>query len=532
MATAFLSVPRAQAGAAGGSVLPMALPAISASAAKNGVVNGFRITLGVPRVVFTTSSGLRADSPLTLLQRGDGTFLQYTSFQTVFAEPVSSVAKLGTGTPFPVLGAGANPPWDSDASAAATPGDWLNATLKVGNTWYGLVHEETSKNYQGFAHDFKSMAMFKSSDGVSWSPVTDPSTGSANVISNDPAGNAGASGAPSNQGDGDCTMILGQDGYTYAYCGSYGNSANHYYTFVARAPAAGGMGPGQWHNYYMGAWNEPSIGGKFSPLGTAFGMSGGWIGSFAAKIPNVARAVLLGSDPVNGVNGVSISTSNDMVNFVTLPEPLIAYDAANWAMQPSYTDLYAYPIFNNNSNGSRTLNAQHFLLSYSFVPSLHLTSDLPGDHYLNALVVQDVWLQVTGYPPSPHVLSPLSRWVQANGVLHTTAAPEFRPGARLQAQLGYVMTSAPYGQPSTKIEECVLNPTSANADYILSRDGTCETQGYSRVRTVGWVYSSQNSNTQALYSCQAANGAHFGTTDSGCEGRGHLVGLLGYMLVN
>jgi hypothetical protein len=116
--------------------------------------------------------------------------------------------------------------------------------------------------------------------------------------------------------------------------------------------------------------------------------------------------------------------------------------------------------------------------------------------------------------------------------MHVTAAPVLGNDttSSLQMQLGYVMTAPPSGITSIKIEECWGN-WPGHDDFILSPDGSCTSAGYTRLRTVGWLYSSQQANSLPLYRCyNPAAQFHFASNSPSCEGLGTMEFILGYVL--
>lgn len=60
---------------------------------------------------------------------------------------------------------------------------------------------------------------------------------------------------------------------------------------------------------------------------------------------------------------------------------------------------------------------------------------------------------------------------------------------------------------------------------------TCEGRGYTRQRSVGWVYSTPQPGTQPLCLCSAeASDSHFAANNDECDHAGKMEALLGYDL--
>jgi hypothetical protein len=64
------------------------------------------------------------------------------------------------------------------------------------------------------------------------------------------------------------------------------------------------------------------------------------------------------------------------------------------------------------------------------------------------------------------------------------------------------MTAADPKQPSVELEDGV-SQWPGNPDHLLVQKGVCESHGYQRSRTAGWVFSSPQPGAQPLYRCYA-----------------------------
>jgi hypothetical protein len=68
-------------------------------------------------------------------------------------------------------------------------------------------------------------------------------------------------------------------------------------------------------------------------------------------------------------------------------------------------------------------------------------------------------------------------------------------------------------------------------DHILIQKSVCETHGYMRLRSAGFVYSAAQPNTQPLYRCYSdSEKSHFPANGDDCNSMGKREALLGYDL--
>jgi len=83
---------------------------------------------------------------------------------------------------------------------------------------------------------------------------------------------------------------------------------------------------------------------------------------------------------------------------------------------------------------------------------------------------------------------------------------------------------------SVELEECV-SQWPGHPDHILIQKGVCETQGYRRLRSAGFVFSAAQPHTQPLYRCYSdSEKSHFAANRDDCDGMGKREALLGYDL--
>lgn len=399
-------------------------------------------------------------------------------------------------------------------------GLWMNGEKALtGSSYLGIVHAETNCDYANNGQTYKSMALATSKDqGETWSLIGQIITSSQLPIV----------GAPT--GEGDCTWV-DDASYLYAYCL---NSYN-YGLFVARAPISN-PNPGQWFKYFNGSWSEPGLGGQSSTLkyvnldGSVSDLHFG-SGSVSSSTSPALTVILNNDSPQGSRGGVTIAFSNDYLSFTKLAQPILVTDGQEWIRDSSSHDLIAYPSAVSYSGGNQW--SDRFLLTYTYVA--------PGDTFAHRyLVFRDVSIVLSSetYNGSrSQVGVELSRWINSTGSpqeIWTTTAPI--PGNystfAYKGGLGYVLTGPLTGSnaaATTALEECTsLWP--GNIDHLVTVDGTCASAGYNRLRTVGWVYTSNLPNTVPLYRCWSAAiyRSHFISNRSDCEGMGTMEFLLGY----
>jgi hypothetical protein len=127
---------------------------------------------------------------------------------------------------------------------------WLNHVeiLSDGRT-LGFFHSEQDIDYSNNFQTHKSMNVAFSPDyGITWSSPEFVITSPEGPIVGQPTG------------EGDCTMVDGQDEFFYAYC----LRVRDYVTIVARAAK---RNPEVWYKYFKGQFSEPGLGGNSDSLG-------------------------------------------------------------------------------------------------------------------------------------------------------------------------------------------------------------------------------------------------------------------------
>jgi hypothetical protein len=193
-------------------------------------------------------------------------------------------------------------------------------------------------------------------------------------------------------------------------------------------------------------------------------------------------------------------------------------------------ELVAYGGLIDAHTGLNQLG-DHWLLAYMYLSP----GENFGKRYLVFRPVDITWPRAPGEPPVGEMLT---HWYNAAQRDHwATAAPV--PGNwaayKLVAQLGYVATASDPKQASIELEECV-SQWPGHPGLILIQQGVCETHGYRRLRSAGFIFSAaepgmQPPNTQPLYRCYSAcEKSHFAANRDGCNDMGTREALLGYDL--
>ncbi len=429
------------------------------------------------------------DTSFSVMPLSGGGWRGFSANGTTYAVDGPEPWSMG-GARTPVLTPG---PAGSDSEC----GQWINDVKSAGVGHLAFVHWERSCNYVlGETH--KSMAYAVSSDeGMSWNVM-------GKIIGGTDAPTAGI-----HTGEGDCSVVEGGDGYYYIYC----LRVSDYQTIVARAPVSD-PGPGMWLKYFQGTWSQPGVGGQAESLGFIGPAAGRW----------TSQDQILTLVPDKWSDGLKLSFARDKVSFVSLAEPLIHLDDVNWA-RPAPTELIAYVSLLNPATGSKQLDGT-FFLAYSYIQ--------PGEDFSQRyLVFREVWMHHGTVSSQPQVGVALSRWHNAalNDRWSTTApVPGNFDSYLFEGTFGYLMTKPHPTLPTTKLEDCVSS-WPGHPDHLLTRDGDCVTEGYTRLRTAGWVFADEQPETVPLYRCYSkASKHHFASNAVDCEGLGTMEWLLGHAL--
>jgi hypothetical protein len=450
-----------------------------------------RLRVGVPLVARGPAPNI-ADAAFTAIQLPNGKFRGFTAAGTTWAIDGNHPYDMG-GAGVAVLKPG--PPNTSDSC-----GQWLVHVALEGKTLFGWNHNETACNYGKGGQTHASMTMASSSDyGHTWKIEGPIITGT------DPPQDG------KQTGDSCYNVVRGQDGYDYAYCvRNGGHSWDGGYNFIARAPSSD-PGPGKWKKYFDGAWSEPGVGGKSSPID---GSGSAWWKTTGDTI---------GLTWVKG--GMGLVVSQDRLHFTPLlSQPLFLTEPGDWSRKNGL-ELVSYAALIDAKTGLNQLD-DHWLLAYMYLN--------PGENFgKRYLIFRPVDISWTRMPGEPQIGEMLTHWYDPAQHDHwATIAPV--PGNytayKLVAQLGYVMTAPDPAKPTVEVEECI-SKWPGHPDRILLQKGVCEKSDYQRLRSAGFVYSAAQPNTQPLYRCYSeAEHSHFASNSDDCNKMGKREALLGYDL--
>jgi hypothetical protein len=448
-----------------------------------------RIRVGLPHVARGPAADM-ADNHFTEVQMPGGGFRGFDAHGDTRAIDGRHPWDMG-GPARIVLRAGQPGTYDSC-------GQWLNHAERAGATVLGFIHDETACHYQANFQTHMSTSLAVSTDyGLTWKSYGQILTGTDMPTAN------------KQTGEGSCSTVNGQDGYYYAYCFRNRDGA----LIVARGPVSDPQ-PGKWMKFFQGNWDQPGLGGQATRLMNGSGVS-------AARWTTTGQTVLTGW--VHG--GLGLFVSSDHTTLTPLPEPLLAVDPGEWK-RPAPSELIFYPVILDATTGANQL-ANSWMLVYAYMQP----NEAGSQKYL---VFRDVTVSTSDAPDTAQVGVLLARWYNAG--LHdrwstTAAVPGNDTTYKLEARSGFLMTTAPIGKPSTELEDCV-SERPGHPDHLLAQKGFCEAHAYQRLRTAGWVYARQETNTQPLYQCYSdGEASHFASNRPDCEGKGRMETLLGYDLV-
>ena len=455
------------------------------------LADSIKVRVGTPLVARGPAPNI-ADAAFTEIRLPNGLFRGFTAAGTTFAIDGKHPYDMG-GNAATVLKPG--PAGSPDAC-----GQWIDHVELEGKTLYGWVHNETVCDYAKYGQTHAMMTIASSTDyGLNWKILGPIIRGTDPPVAN------------KETGDSCMTAMRGQDGYDYAYClHNGGHSWDGGYTFVARAPASD-PGPGKWKKYFNGAWSEPGVNGKSSSI------EGGGVAWWATIGETVGLKWVKG--------GLGLSMSSDWLHFTAvLPQPLLLTEPGDWSRKNGL-ELVSYGALIDAQTGLNQLG-DHWLLTYMWLN--------PGESFgKRYLVFRPVDISWSRTPGEPQVGEMLTHWYDAAQHDHwatTAPVPGNYAAYKLVAQLGYTMTAPEPKEASVELEECV-SKWPGHPDHILIQKGVCETQGYQRLRSAGFIFSSVRPNTQPLYRCYSdTDKSHFAANKEDCNGMGKREALLGYDL--
>jgi hypothetical protein len=450
-----------------------------------------RIRVGVPLVARGPAPNI-ADSAFTEIPLPSGLYRGFTAAGITFA--------IDGKHPYDMGGPAATVLKPGPAGSPSSCGKWITHVELEGRTLFGWVHNETACDYAKYGQTHAMMTIASSGDyGLTWNILGPIIRGTDAPTAN------------KETGDSCMTAVRGQDGYDYAYClHNGGHSWDGGYTFAARAPASD-PGPGKWKKYFNGAWSEPGVDGKSSPID----------GAGVAFWNTIGETV--GLKWVKG--GLGLATSSDRLHFSgLLSQPVLLVEPGDWSRKNGL-ELVSYADLIDAHSGLNQLG-DHWLLAYMYLnPGENF-----GRRYLVFRPVDVSWSRGPGEPPVGEMLTHWYSAAQHDHRATTAPVPGNYTAYRLVAQLGYMMTAPDPKKASVELEECI-SQWPGHPDYILIQKGVCETQGYRRLRSAGFVFAAVQPDTQPLYRCYAdSEKSHFAANRDDCNGMGKREALLGYDL--
>jgi hypothetical protein len=323
--------------------------------------DSIKVRLGTPLVARGPAPNI-ADNSFTEIQLPNGLFRGFTAAGTSFAIDGKHPYDMG-GQAATVLKPGPGGSYDSC-------GQWINHVELEGKTLYGWVHNETACDYAKYGQTHSMLTFGTSTDyGLTWKILGPIIKGTD------------APAANKETGDSCGSVVRASDGYFYAYCvHNGGHSWDGGYGFVARASVSD-PGPGKWKKYYNGAWSEPGVDGKSSPI-----VGGGY--AWWTTLSGTA-----GLSWVKG--GIGLTVSTDYLHFTPiLSDPLMLIEPGDWARKNGL-ELVAYSDLIDAKTGLNQIS-DHWLLAYMWLN--------PGENFgKRYLIFRPVDISWTRGPAEPQV---------------------------------------------------------------------------------------------------------------------------------
>ena len=450
----------------------------------------------------------------------------------------------------------------------ASCGQWLNSVISYGGQLYGFVHGEAPQpgttGCGTSATHHKTMTLWTSPTGTtaglqgSW---TSP-TRIIDSLNGDP-------GQPDyhdgESGEGDCNAV--QDStYAYLFCRNPTSDTST----LARAPLTNLTS----FIKYDGSWgSQPGINGSDTNLvgtitgtGPDAGKTSSSLGQGASVWADNNMAMLLGVTDAKFVglkaSFTGLSTlQTDTIGFTTLPDPLFVQETNSGGSYPYGSNpphyLYIYPSVVSLVDGTRTWNLtqkNQFLLAYAFVPP---RNDL--SHRI--LATRSVTVSNSTSAQDPQVLVALTTRSDStyNQYYSSTQPVAYGSDTAFSYPTGTFTTvkvdtvgyfaqlpadnAISQGQAMTKIVECrngtfdssgnvITAPwPSGHPDHLIT-SGSCDAK-YNEETVAGYSYPAKpaTGDSVEIYRCSTtANGTHWISTSSTCEGLGSNEKSLGWIL--
>jgi hypothetical protein len=434
-------------------------------------------------------------------------------------------------------------------------GQWLNSVISSGGTLYGFVHGEApqpgTSGCGTSATHHKTMSLWTSPTGAS--AGLQSSWSSPTLIIDSLNGDPGQSNYHDGEsGEGDCNAV--QDStYAYLFCRNPTSDT----TELARAPLTNLT---SFIKYDNGWGSQPGVNGADTNLvGTVSGTSttSSFLGQGASVWADNSMVMLLSLTDANFVGLKASFTAlpnlqTNSIGFTTLPDPLFVQETNSSGGYPYGSNpphyLYIYPSVVSLVDGTRTWNLtqkDQFLLAYAFVPP-------HNDLSHRILATRSVTVSNSGTTAQdPQVLVELAtRYDSGYNQYYSSTQPVAYGGdtsysypagtfSQITADpVGYfpqLPASNPVSQAQTltKVVECRSStPWPAGHPDHLITTVSCDAN-YNEETVAGYSYPAKpaTGNSVQIYRCSAsANGTHWVSTSSTCEGLGTNEKSLGWIL--
>jgi len=375
-------------------------------------------------------------------------------------------------------------------------GAWLNgaAVSSSGSQVNGWYHAE-SESCTSAAYNVKSIGYAVSTN--SGNTFTKPNYPNNQVVySSAPTPTSGTGG------NGDHTVVSGDDGYYYLYYIDWDN----YGYGVARSLQSGNGAPGTWYKWYNGGWSQPGQGGQnthiYPTYSYVFKHSSG-------NFLSVGYYVDMSVSP-----GSSAPTT-----FQALNDPILFAPQGQWSRDSSSDELIAYPSFVPLEGGGGPVG-DAFRFYYMYLP--------PGGGFGNRyLVEREVTFSYDTTAGVPQGGVEWSRYRYNTITWATTTTPAVVAPRGGQAHsfsyldsLGYIYTSGSY-TGAIPLYDCYI-PSSD--DYIIETSADACTGGIILLRQLGWILNYEAPNTQVVWRCyDATSNKHMVSNNQECDNFGNAV---------
>ena len=464
-----------------------------------------------------------------------------------------TTASPGDGTPVPSGSYHSDVLHSTSATTWANCGQWLNSVISIGGHLYGFVHGEAPKpGTTGcgiFTTHHKTMTLWTSPTGSS---AGLPSSWTSPTLIIDSTNGDSGSGE---SGEGDCNAIQ-DSAYAYLFCRNPTSDT----TTLARAPLTNLTSFIKFDN---GWGSQPGINGADSNLvgtvvgsGPNAGRTSSQLGTGASVWADNSMVMLLGiSDTKFAGLKASFTELSDMqgnsIGFSILDDPLFVQETNASGRYPYGSNpphyLYIYPSVVSLVDGTRTWNLtqkDQFLLAYAFVPP-------HNDLSHRILAMRSVTVSNSSTAQDPQVLVALTtRYDSTYNQYYSSTQPvaygadasfSYPSGTFSQIsvdKVGYLPqlpadNPVSQGQTLTKIVECRSSVPwpKGHPDHLVT-SVSCDSQ-YNEETVAGYSYPAKpkTGNSVEIYRCSSeANGTHWVSTSSTCNGAGKNEKSLGWIL--